>query len=292
MKHPIKLTLSLDDPLECYSIDESVEIIHQIHLQLESLEDYRLKLKWCMGQVLVHTHMPKGRRAQTVDEVGRRLRDECGISASKSLLYQCVKLYTALNGDYERFVSWIEMKKRTLGRPVYWYDVVNDLLGGKNNPAVIGREAADQADSRDAERAIEAIERIITRAVEGNDEASGVIEGIRQSILGLALLAGAVPLTPRSDEYLRFVALHGCLACGRPSEPHHAFGRRGTGVKPSDFGCVPLCRIHHRQMHESGVATFERFHDVFVAEAALNLLHKYVTGSWLTMQLTQVRDLT
>lgn len=289
MEKPIRLDLSLDFPTTRFSLEDSVEIIRQIQLQLEALEDYRLKLKWWMGCVLAHTDAPSGRRTKTVEEVARQLKERYGIRAGMSVLYQCLKLYTGLSGDFAYFVNWIADRKKKFGRPVYWYDVVNDLLGGKNNPAVIGREAADEADFRDAERGIEAIEKIMLRAAEGSEEAAGVVEGIRQSIVGLVLLAHSPATTnlpaktPRSTDYLRFVASHGCLACGRDAEPHHAVGRRGTGVKPSDFGCVPLCRTHHRQLHQSGPRCFEEFHNVSMNEVALNLLHRFVTGRWLTI---------
>ena len=56
----------------------------------------------------------------------------------------------------------------------------------------------------------------------------------------------------RDKGHLKYVASRSCLICGRqPSEPHHlrfaqklAFGR-----KVSDEFTVPLCRLHHRELH-------------------------------------------
>ncbi|MGC1948845.1 MAG: hypothetical protein WA679_14980, partial [Pseudolabrys sp.] len=45
------------------------------------------------------------------------------------------------------------------------------------------------------------------------------------------------------------------LICGRhPSDPHHLrFAQpRALGVKVSDEFTVPLCRGHHRQLHQAG----------------------------------------
>ena len=64
MEKPISLSLALDFPRIRYDLEQAIALIHQIHLQFESLEDYRLKLKWCMGRVLVHTEMPRGRRSR------------------------------------------------------------------------------------------------------------------------------------------------------------------------------------------------------------------------------------
>ena len=46
-----------------------------------------------------------------------------------------------------------------------------------------------------------------------------------------------------------------CLLCGRnPSDPHHLrFAQaRAQGLKVSDEFTVPLCRTHHRQLHQAG----------------------------------------
>jgi hypothetical protein len=46
-----------------------------------------------------------------------------------------------------------------------------------------------------------------------------------------------------------------CLVCGRvPSDPHHlTFTQpRALGRPVSDEFIVPVCRLHHRQLHRSG----------------------------------------
>ena len=46
-----------------------------------------------------------------------------------------------------------------------------------------------------------------------------------------------------------------CLVCGRvPSDPHHlTFTQpRALGRRVSDEFTVPVCRIHHRELHRSG----------------------------------------
>jgi hypothetical protein len=51
------------------------------------------------------------------------------------------------------------------------------------------------------------------------------------------------------------VASQPCLICGRqPSDPHHLrFAQpRALGLKVSDEFTVPLCRGHHRQLHQAG----------------------------------------
>jgi hypothetical protein len=68
-------------------------------------------------------------------------------------------------------------------------------------------------------------------------------------------LAIAKPKRLRDKAHLEFVASQPCLICGRqPSDPHHLrFAQpRGIGLKVSDEFTVPLCRGHHRQLHQAG----------------------------------------
>ena len=52
-----------------------------------------------------------------------------------------------------------------------------------------------------------------------------------------------------------FVLRQACLVCGRmPSDPHHlTFTQpRALGRRVSDEFIVPVCRLHHRELHRSG----------------------------------------
>ena len=63
------------------------------------------------------------------------------------------------------------------------------------------------------------------------------------------------PTRYRSKEHLRFVSGQPCLVCGRqPCDAHHLrFAQsRAVGRKVSDEFTVPLCRVHHRELHRSG----------------------------------------
>jgi hypothetical protein len=59
----------------------------------------------------------------------------------------------------------------------------------------------------------------------------------------------------RDKEHRKFVVRQPCLVCGRvPSDPHHlTFTQaRALGYRVSDEFTVPVCRIHHRELHRSG----------------------------------------
>jgi DNA recombination protein Rad52 len=68
-------------------------------------------------------------------------------------------------------------------------------------------------------------------------------------------LALAEPRRIRDAEHLRFVASQPCLVCGRsPAEAHHLrFAQpRAMARKVSDEFTVPLCALHHRDLHARG----------------------------------------
>jgi DNA recombination protein Rad52 len=70
-----------------------------------------------------------------------------------------------------------------------------------------------------------------------------------------SVLAIHEPKRLRDKAHLKFVASQPCLVCGRqPCDPHHVrFAQpRAIGMKVSDEFTVPLCRGHHRQLHQAG----------------------------------------
>jgi hypothetical protein len=65
----------------------------------------------------------------------------------------------------------------------------------------------------------------------------------------------AKPIRLRDREHRKFVAAQPCVVCGRtPADPHHLrFAQpRALGRKVSDEFLVPLCRIHHDELHKRG----------------------------------------
>jgi hypothetical protein len=59
----------------------------------------------------------------------------------------------------------------------------------------------------------------------------------------------------RNKEHLKFVAQLACLVCGRmPSHAHHVryAQARALGLKVSDEFTVPLCSVHHDEIHRIG----------------------------------------
>jgi hypothetical protein len=80
-------------------------------------------------------------------------------------------------------------------------------------------------------------------------------EGNSATPVDKSALAVAAPRRYRNREHLRSVVKMPCLVCGRtPSDPHHLryAQPRALGRKASDEFVVPLCRMHHREVHRAG----------------------------------------
>jgi len=73
---------------------------------------------------------------------------------------------------------------------------------------------------------------------------------IDKSVLGFP-----EPRRIRDRDHIRHIMKQACLICGRrPSDPHHLrFAQsQALGRKVSDEFTVPLCRLHHREIHRCG----------------------------------------
>jgi hypothetical protein len=83
------------------------------------------------------------------------------------------------------------------------------------------------------------------------------------------------PVQERDREHLRFIASQPCLVCGRtPSDAHHVkfAEQRAMGRKVSDKFTVPVCRLHHRELHRRGdERTWWTEHEIEPLVVAVNL---------------------
>jgi hypothetical protein len=92
--------------------------------------------------------------------------------------------------------------------------------------------------------------RVETPATDGRDE--GWSEPGRADDRVLTINK---PVRERDRNHLRFVASQPCLVCGRaPSDAHHIkfAEQQAMARKVSDKFTVPVCRLHHRELHQRG----------------------------------------
>jgi len=84
---------------------------------------------------------------------------------------------------------------------------------------------------------------------------------IKVKVTGGAATASprSLPTPPRPvglDEYL---LNGGCCLCGKPAERSHYPRSRGAGADENHW--LPMCRRHHRELHDGGVGTFTKTHN-------------------------------
>jgi len=103
------------------------------------------------------------------------------------------------------------------------------------------------------------VEHFKDRAIALGDRSAPRKEGARaskdQSKIDKSQLPLPEPKRIRSKEHLTFVARQPCLICGRtPTQAHHLrFAQpRAMARKVSDEYVVPLCNIHHFELHQTG----------------------------------------
>jgi hypothetical protein len=89
-----------------------------------------------------------------------------------------------------------------------------------------------------------------------SDQASGHSGRLPSTEIDAAdVVAINKPVRERDRDHLRFVAAQPCLVCCRtPSDAHHIkfAEQRAMGRKVSDKFTVPICRLHHRELHRRG----------------------------------------
>src|SRR5499427_7934274 len=93
---------------------------------------------------------------------------------------------------------------------------------------------ADRPDANDSQK---------TSKVSGKPPRNSAVRGLGKTV------------RLRDKEHRKFVSRQACLVCGRtPSDPHHLtfMQHRALGHRVSDEFTVPVCRVHHRELHRQG----------------------------------------
>ncbi len=77
------------------------------------------------------------------------------------------------------------------------------------------------------------------------------------------------PLRYINHPYLDYIRTTPCVVCGQPAEPHHLVTRARGG---SDLETVPLCRVHHSEIHTVGRKQLEKKYHINLWREAHKLL--------------------
>jgi ERF superfamily len=124
---------------------------------------------------------------------------------------------------------------------------------------LVAKNQLSAADARQVEEAFTAKLAVMENAETGDPAAASgdqsLPEKTRTPQIDKSVLVFPEPRRLRDRDHIRHVIKQPCLICGRrPSDPHHLrFAQSGAlGRKVSDEFTVPLCRMHHREIHRCG----------------------------------------
>jgi hypothetical protein len=205
-------------------------------------------------QVAEHARVP--RRARMAQEPKTRLHSQF----SAVLRVQLLEELTAI-GSADAGIVWAQQRlaaKNTLTGPdadlveQAFREKMSSLgeLDGTAPPNVRDAAHTVQPDAQDAHNASE-LQTGLHPANGGTSDVSDPVKPVDDK--------SAVPflklVRKRDRVHRQFVCSQPCLVCGRrPSDAHHLrFGQpRALGRRVSDEFMVPLCRVHHRDLHRRG----------------------------------------
>lgn len=83
----------------------------------------------------------------------------------------------------------------------------------------------------------------------------------------------------RSEDYKSFVRGHYCCNCMMPKTyAHHVrtASNSGTGIKPDDLYCIPLCFDCHDLIHKKGTKTFMKLTGVDIYNVLFELTKEWI----------------
>jgi hypothetical protein len=135
--------------------------------------------------------------------------------------------------------------------------VVSAEVGGDGQPttakgnAIVARESVPKPEKPKPGRKLNGTRSPRCAATSEN----GPVEAVPSETAQQLVTPLGKELRLRDRDHLKFVGTQPCLACGRsPSDAHHLkfAQQRALARKVSDEFTVPLCRTHHRELHQRG----------------------------------------
>ncbi len=83
------------------------------------------------------------------------------------------------------------------------------------------------------------------------------------------------PIRLKDKDYVAWVRSRPCLVDYVVAHAHHTIS---IGAGGSDYRTVPLCHMHHRELHRVGRSTFETRHRLDLTEEVLRLMEMYISA--------------
>jgi hypothetical protein len=151
------------------------------------------------------------------------------------------------------FANCSVVQRRALLAERIWKPVIID------SRRLIAKNQLSSADAQQVEDAFAAKLGMTSAQIAKVDEAMTALSNQnlaeKPTQIDKSTLVFPEPRRIRDRDHLRHIMKQACLICSRrPSDPHHLrFAQsQALGRKVSDEFTVPLCRVHHREVHRCG----------------------------------------
>jgi hypothetical protein len=250
--------------------DEAVTRAMQIVSRIKVIGRDFVRQRFYLGEVVDRIQPKYG------DSTIRRLQEEIGVH--ENTLRECARFWRSFEGSPRALEAWMnEMED------VRWIDAQRRIRS-LSDPRVVGVENYVGSLARRIEgvgKDIAELQEVLSRA--------DVEEELRESALATAHAAVEEVLsiphemmdttTPRSPAYLKWVRSQPCCVSGSVEsvEAHH-LEQGGTGMKGSDFSCIPLDSTLHMKLENRGHVWFENTYEVNLRYELMRHLHRFLTG--------------
>jgi ElaB/YqjD/DUF883 family membrane-anchored ribosome-binding protein len=176
---------------------------------------------------------------------------------------------------------------------VRWYHIQRELRGNETQEKLSDPEKAkklkDKIKSK-VEKTAQQLEQLNTLAEQASAEEQDEVRGLTQAAVKEIqrtsrnfFASGEIePDTkkriPRSEEYMEYIRNMPDPIDGTTNvDPHHC-DVGGTGIKGSDFSCIPLSREHHNEIEDNTESWFEDKYNVDLNELQKQYMHYFLTG--------------
>jgi hypothetical protein len=290
---PLSSIIARNLPGADISSEAAATVFASVERSLGSIEGSKLAVKLIRG-AWADRLLSEARESgnlygnRVIEQVNERLRVKGGYRVDDSTIYEERAVWKRIvmgvfQGNLERLDRWVADQIRDRGK-ITWGALSSGPLLDNVSPAERygSLENARKRDLYDAERFLEQAERIAQAAAEGDEEAMGLIEGLRQTA---EVAPFQKPSTTRSADYLTFIRTFPCpISFSEPVEAAH-FLTGGMGDKATDGSCVPLAPEMHREQHQIGIDSFCQKYGINRYRMIANYLHRRLFGTWLDMEL-------
>ena len=216
-------------------------------------------------------------------ETVKTLAQRAGIH--ERTLYRAIEFYEHFGGTKMQLRKWIDEKEEEKGS-INWNYCINwtkkalpDSEGAEEKLEKVVKKVEKKAEKLEQD-----VEDIEHEVMQWNDEekraeALGAIAKAREvaedAKYKVETFALEKPSRIEDKAFLALVRAQECECCSNAADAHHLIT---VGAGGSDYTAVPLCRLHHSELHTMPLRAFEDKYDVNLWRVNAGLLMQHFAG--------------